>query len=168
MVMPKSKKSGPLFREFVVINDRNVYHYTKTLASRKDAKVVDGPYAAAVLMRRGVGDENAIVKQYGEQAQKQMELEDTEDGEEALENADVVINTRVSRGSVNDSDNGDELQLETSDDVADRIAPKHDTQGDFKFFDDDEDVVSTLDDVKSESGKRTRSISKSKKSAVNT
>ena len=159
MPMPKSKKAGPLYRDFVVINDRNVYAYTKMLASRKDAKVVDGPYAAAVLMRRGVSDDNPVIKQYGEQARKQMELDEPEDGDEAMETADVVINTRMSSGQTEE-----ELQLETSDEISARIAPKHDTQQDFKFFDDEEDV-STLDDVKSESGKRTRSMKKTGKTA---
>lgn len=47
---------------FLRLKSGAVYHYTDTLAKRKDAIVIDGPAAAEYF--RGINSENAITKKY--------------------------------------------------------------------------------------------------------
>lgn len=87
---------------FVCIKNRNVYDYNEQLAQRRDAAVVNGGQAAAVLISRGM-DDHPIAKAFEKDAQKYLESlefgdgsrgKEIVDGETVLQNADAVIDTR--------------------------------------------------------------------------
>lgn len=96
------KPKSPLGDRFVLIRGRNVYGYSPQLAKRRDAQVVDGPYAAAVLLQRGM-TQHPLVAAHGKEAEKwlaQFEQDSRQDAltaEDVVETADAVIDTRKNR-----------------------------------------------------------------------
>lgn len=101
MARKSTKRTKASDEKFVCIKGRNVYRYADALARRRDAAVVNGGQAAAVLISRGM-TEHSIAKAYEKEAGPYLEgldfsdgnAPEVVDGESVLENADAVIDTR--------------------------------------------------------------------------